>query len=199
MSERETEFKFLLPPSAFRKLQGRLGAALRSRSFVNRYFVPTAPATRQDWVLRLRVEGDERELTLKVGSRTPHGTFESVEYTEQVEVDNWRDWVDTEPIRVLRREISEEPLRLQGESRTQRFVYSAPIAVGRHWELDRTELPDGAEFYELEVEIAPPETEELQVKRQALEDFLRSVGIEPQGSDKTKYARFLEAVGGCPE
>ncbi|HIB63833.1 MAG TPA: CYTH domain-containing protein, partial [Phycisphaerales bacterium] len=76
----ETEFKFLLTESQYRALVKELGPPLRSRRLINRFFVPARPVDRRDWVLRLRLEGEKKELTLKIGREIEPGLFDSTEY-----------------------------------------------------------------------------------------------------------------------
>lgn len=188
----ETEFKFLLSESQYRSLVRELGSPLRSRSLINRYFVPVEPVERCDWVLRLRLEGERKELTLKIGREIEPGLFDSTEYNEAVDSEDPSDWEGRRPLLVFREEISSEPLEVQGESRTQRTVFTPPVKVGTVWEVDRCELPGGKVFCELEVEVDGGESFEEQ--RRSLLDWLQGVGIEPEVSEKTKYARFLEAT-----
>lgn len=190
MAEQEIEFKFELEQSAYLTLTQRLGRPTDERRFANCYY--TVPKnTRRDWVLRLRCEDEHKELTLKLGRLVSTGLYESMEYTAMVETRDPDGWLDTEPIRVLRQEISSEPLIYQGESRNHRLLFDAPIEVGRTWEVDHCELPNGEEFYELEVEVQgeePPDIEEL---RGRLLHWLDACGIAVKPSTTTKYKRFL--------
>ena len=188
----ETEFKFLLTESQYRALVKELGPPVRSRSLINRYFVPARPVERRDWVLRLRLEGEKKELTLKIGREIEPGLFDSTEYNASVDSEEPRDWERYRPFQIFRQEISVEPLKVQGESRTLRTVFRPPVAVGEAWEVDRCELPGGKVFCELEIEV--DDCQPFKVQREALLDWLRGVGIEPEVSSKTKYARFLEAT-----
>ena len=188
----ETEFKFLLTESQYGVLEKELGAPLRSRSLVNRYFVPAEPVERRDWVLRLRLEDHRKELTLKIGREIQPGLFDSTEYNELVDSEDPDDWEGCRPLRVFREGVSESALRVQGESRTLRHVFAPPVEVGKAWEVDRCELPGGKVFYELEVEVEGRGPFEKQ--RETLLDWLAGIGIRPEVSQKTKYARFLEAT-----
>jgi len=190
----EVEFKYLLTEEQFELLCQALGTPERTRELTNRYFTVEGGSERRDWVLRLRLQGGQRELTLKVGSRTSTGLFQSVEFNHKVHSSSPEDWEQTEPLREFRRRISEAPLEFQGESRTTRMVFAAPIEVGEKWELDRVVLPGGAGFFELEVETAVPEECDLENQRERLLLWLKERGIEPEPSEKTKYARFLSAL-----
>ncbi|MFA7478961.1 MAG: CYTH domain-containing protein [Vulcanimicrobiota bacterium] len=191
MSQRETEFKYLLSATDYQKVLAGLGAPHRERVFVNRYFTVEDAPGRKDWVLRLRVEGSHRELTLKIGREIALGLFDSMEYSELVGSEQPGDWSNSEPIRVFRTEISPAPLRVQGESQTRRLLFSPPLEVGQVWELDSCCLPGGQEFFELEVETQAPGVEE---QGRALKAWLESRGVRPRPSEMTKYARFLGSL-----
>lgn len=188
----ETEFKFLLADRDHESLLCLLGEPRRELRLTNRYFTLSEPVQRRDWVLRLRVtNGEAMELTLKIGREVQPGVFDSVEYTQPVTSVDPKDWVSTEPLEVLRREISTSPLRFQGELRNTRREFRAPIAVGEIWEVDSAELPNGETFHELEVEVEANDLESLEAGRSDLERWLVSNGIAFRMSDKTKYNRFL--------
>jgi adenylate cyclase class IV len=197
LTEQETEFKYQLTPTAHLNLTELLGSPRKERRFTNRYYT-VANNNRRDWVLRLRVEDQSKELTLKIGRVLSSGIYDSVEYSEFVNSAEPTEWNDTEPIRTLNREISEEPVELQGEARNQRLVFDAPLPVGREWEVDRCELPDGEVFYELEVEVHTNALPEISVLREKLEHWLKERGIPIQPSQTTKYRRFLASLPGGP-
>lgn len=195
VSVRETEFKFLLSDSDYQSVCKALNPPLKEREFLNRYFTVDPPPQRKDWVLRLRVEGDSQELTLKIGREISPGVFDATELNEMVPNQSPSGWESTEPVRKFRDEISRQPLLLQGEAKNRRLVFAAPIKVGQEWELDRCELPGGSVFCELEVELEYSNPEDLSKKNQLVLEWLRGHGAEPLPSEKTKYARFLAAVG----
>ena len=163
MAEQETEFKYLLSLDDYQKVGQALGRPERERRFINRYFTVVGGTDRRDWVLRLRVEGEPA------------------------------DWSETEPVRVLRAEVSTAPIVEQGESRNLRQLYPPPVRVGRVWELDKCELPQGRQFCELEVEV---EAADVDSSAKLLMGWLESLGVSPQPSEKTKYARFLASLKG---
>jgi uncharacterized protein YjbK len=192
---RETEFKYSLEHGEYDAVRVRLGEPQFERHFANRYFGVEGGTERKDWVLRLRVAENEKELTLKIGRELSPGVFDSQEYNSSVTADCPLAWEAEEPIRVLRREISRQPLICLGESINQRSVFQAPVQVGRLWELDRTQLPGGKTVYELEVEVAMKE-DRLDAMRERLEGWLADAKVSIAPSSKTKYARFLAALQG---
>ena len=194
MGQRETEFKFLLNTESLETLLGHLGEPLRERRFVNRYYTVEEHCGRKDWVLRLRQEEGVGELTLKVGREMEPGVFDSTEFSAAVKVTDLASWEETEPLRVLRREISASALLLQGEAFNHRRVFRAPIEVGARWEVDSTLLPNGVSFHELEVEVDFSTSEDLAKLAEKLRGWLRESGVVYEMSDKTKYARFLQAI-----
>lgn len=191
MAERETEFKFLLSSFERDRLRVSLGEPVRVKTFVNRYYTLNSSG-RKDWVLRIREDSSNRVLTLKIGREVAPGVFDSVEYSASVGPEE-ASWESTEPMRVFREQISQDPISLQGEMGNRREVYRAPIDVGALWELDAAKLPNGEQFSELEVEVVA-ELEGLAELRRRLESWLGSVGINPVPSAKTKYARFLASL-----
>lgn len=195
MAEQETEFKYLLSLDDYHKVAGALGKPERERRFINRYFTVVGGTERRDWVLRLRVEGERRELTLKIGREVTPGLFDSTEYNELVSSEDPTDWSQAEPFKVLRAEVSTAPVIEQGESRNLRQIYLPPVKVGRVWELDRCELPQGRQFCELEVEV---ESSDVDSSAKLLNDWLEALGVAARPSEKTKYARFLEALPASP-
>lgn len=195
MAERETEFKFLLSETEHSLIVS--GASLlRESSFVNRYFEVEDSIDRTDWVLRLRMRDDKSILTLKIGREIGPGLFDSQEFSEPVKSLESEHWENTEPMRVLRKEISQKPLRLKGEIKNTRTVIEAPVGVGREWELDRVVFPNDEILHELEIEVVYESSEQLAHSREEVESWLNSLGIEPRPSLKTKYGRFLESLGG---
>lgn len=193
MAERETEFKYLLEPSQSERLRAALGVPLESHRFSNKYYTLSGERQRKDWVLRLRQDDARSILTLKIGREVSPGVFDSMEYTAEVTGDP-ESWEDSEPMQVFRREISEEPVHFQGEMQNVRECYRAPVAVGEVWELDSATLPGGGRFFELEIEVRA-EIEVLPSLRTAVEQWLQSCGVPPVVGKRTKYARFLDAVG----
>ena len=191
MAEQETEFKYLLSLDDYLKVAGALGKPEHERCFVNRYFTVVGGTARRDWVLRLRVEGERRELTLKIGREVAPGLFDSLEYNELVPSENPADWSQTEPFKVLRAEVSTAPVTEQGEARNLRQVYQPPVKVGRVWELDRCELPHGRQFCELEVEV---KTSDVESSGKLINGWLDALGVSARPSEKTKYARFLASL-----
>ncbi|MCA9779454.1 MAG: CYTH domain-containing protein [Candidatus Eremiobacteraeota bacterium] len=191
MAEKETEFKYLLSAEDYRKVAEALGKPQGERRFINRYFTVEGGTERRDWVLRLRVEGSRRELTLKIGREVSPGVFDSVEHNQLVDSEDPEQWLQTDPLKVLREEVSIAPILVQGESRNLRRLYSPPVKVGRVWELDRCELPNGHEFCELEIEV---EALELDASRRLLEGWLGKLEVAAGPSDKTKYGRFLASL-----
>lgn len=195
MTERETELKYLLEATTHEQLPALLGPALASKSLVNRYFVPDQPSERQDWVLRLRtVEGAGNELTLKMGREVSPGIFDSLEHSCRDVATDPSNWEDLEPLKLFRKEISSRPLICQGESRTQRLVFGAPVEAGTAWELDVCTLPGGQRFAELEIELTPAQSERLEHSRSLVESWFHEQGVRFEVSRKTKYRRFLEAL-----
>jgi inorganic triphosphatase YgiF len=194
MAQRETEFKYSFSSSDYRKLREVLGQPTGERRFVNRYFTVEGGTERKDWVLRLRVEGSKRELTLKIGRELSPGMFDSVEYNQLVENADPETWQDAEPMIVLRREVSQAPIVLQGESRNHRLLFEPPVGVGRVWELDRCELPDGQEFCELEVEVEVETAEACSELEVTLVGWLSQASVSIAPSQMTKYARFLASI-----
>lgn len=194
MGQRETEFKYSLDSKSLEKLLSRLGEPVRERRFVNRYYSVEEQIARKDWVLRLRQEDQVGELTLKLGREIKPGVFDSMEYSAQVEAGDVECWEATEPLQVLRREISTSALILQGEAFNHRRVFRAPIDVGQWWEVDSTLLPNGASFHELEVEVSSHTPDELGKFSDKLRAWLEESEVGCEASDKTKYARFLQAI-----
>lgn len=190
MAERETEFKYLLSEQDSQALRRCLGEPLKSREFVNRYYAVRGGSDRRDWVLRLRVEGDNKTLTLKIGREVAPGVFDSQEYSARGVSESPGSWEEYEPLKVLRREISSGALYLQGEMENRREVFLAPCDVGRNWELDLALLPGGVELRELEIEVQG-ESEGLEELRGRLEAWFFEQGLSPSLSETTKYARFL--------
>ena len=194
MAERETEFKYSLTQADHGSLQQRLGTPHKARDFINRYYTVEGGTDRRDWVLRLRLDAGVKELTLKIGREVSPGVFDSTEYSATVSSESPQAWAQEEPIRVLRRELSVAPIRVQGEVRNKRLVYPAPIAVGEFWELDETLLPGGKTVYELEVEVRDSNADSFAPMRQELEAWLAETVSRVTPSEQTKYSRFLEAV-----
>lgn len=196
---REEELKYELSEQAYHALLGLATQEGETQKFCNGYYVTAQDTGRRDWVLRLR-QGEQGpgELTLKIGRRTGPGTFSSEEYTALVESRQPDTWESTEPLQVFRREISRDPLLLQGESHNERRVLAAPMGPVAFWELDRTTLPNGKVFHELEIEYpaeSSPTPEQIIGFRHQLEDWIFDCGLQAVPSQKTKYRRFLEAVG----
>ena len=199
MAQQENELKYELSEESYHGLLAVTVAVGEPRRFNNAYFHVDCETGRRDWVLRLRhQEGRPGELTLKVGRQTSPGIFISTEYTAYVDSPLPGDWEETEPVRVFRQEISMAPIIAQGEARNERRVVEAPLGPVPHWEIDRTELPNGKVCYELEIEYPPdasPTPEQLSGFRAQLEDWLFSEELKASPSGKTKYRRFLESLG----
>jgi uncharacterized protein YjbK len=193
LAEQETEFKYLLSEEDYHKVAQALGRPERERRFINRYFTVVGGTERRDWVLRLRVEDDRRELTLKIGREIAPGVFDSVEYNQLVQSEQPVDWFETEPIAVLRAEVSTAPIVEQGESHNLRRLYRPPVKVGRVWELDKCELPQGLRFCELEIEV---EVSDVDASAVLLSGWLDALGVVARPSEQTKYARFLASLEG---
>lgn len=194
MSEKETEFKYLLTCDGLEQLGQLLGKPIGQRELVNRYFEPRTPTARRDWVLRLRLLADGNVLTLKMGKEIEPGLFDSVEYSASNVSVNPEGWEDLEPLKVFRKEISQEPLGVQGESKTCRRVFEAPVEAGEYWELDLCTLPNGEQFCELEIELTANQS--TGPSRELVETWLAEKGLDFEVSRQTKYARFLAAVSG---
>lgn len=198
MAQNETEFKYQLKEADYRRLLSHVSAPLKVLVFTNRYFLADEPIARQDWVLRLRRgDGLSNELTLKIGKEMSPGVFRSLEYSACVEDDDPLAWEVTEPMEVLRREISTAPLLVHGEVINERRVVPAPLEPLGVWEVDKTEFPDGTVCYELEAEWPDgriPTPEELGNYRQSLEAWLVSCDIRVEPSRVTKYRRFLDSL-----
>ena len=200
MAQQENELKYELSEESYHSLLGLLSQEGETLSFFNAYFVASEDTGRRDWVLRLRRSGDEGagELTLKVGRQTSPGAFSSTEYTAEVQSDQPADWEETEPMRVFRQEISKVAIVPQGRARNERKIVQAPLGPVRQWEVDRTELPNGKVCYELEIEYPPdvsPSPEQIAGFRAELEEWMFEHSLKATASSKTKYRRFLEAVG----
>lgn len=198
--QQESELKYELEEQSYHRLLGLLPEMGRASDFSNLYFQVGEETGRRDWVLRLRRFGGKSggELTLKIGRQLSPGAFSSVEYSAWVESDLPAQWEGTEPLQVFRREVSRGPLHLQGEARNQRRLVKAPFGPVEGWEIDRTELPNGQICHELEIEYPPqahPTVEELQGFRMEVEEWLFEQDIAPRPSERTKYRRFLEALG----
>ncbi len=198
MAQNETEFKYQLTEAGYLRLLSQLPQPLKTLIFTNRYFVVDEPIARRDWVLRLRRGmGIPTELTLKIGREVGPGVFSSQEYTAYVDSEVHSAWEATEPMAVLRREISDAQLLVQGQVTNERRVVAAPLEPLREWEVDKTLLPDGSACYELEAEWPNehvPTAEELGDYRRSLESWLVSRGIPVEPSRVTKYRRFLDAL-----
>jgi hypothetical protein len=199
VSQLENELKYELDEPSYQRLLERLAPLGKPLVFRNIYFACSLDSGRRDWVLRLRRgSSDPGELTLKIGGEVSPGTFRSIEYTAAVlGVDPTR-WEDTEPLRVLRSEVSRSPLVLQGEAHNERWLLAAPLGPVPRWELDRTTLPGGKTCYELEIEYpagSSPTVQEVGAFRGQLQDWLAAQGVSAGASRKTKYRRFLEATG----
>lgn len=199
MAQQENELKYELSEESYHGLLAATVAVGEPRRFSNAYYHVDCETGRRDWVLRLRrQQGLPDELTLKVGRQTSPGIFSSTEYTANVESSLPQDWEETEPVRMFRKEISAAPIVSQGEARNERRVVEAPLGPVPHWEIDRTELPNGKVAYELEIEYpteVSPTPEQLSGFRAQLEDWLFTQDLKASPSGKTKYRRFLESVG----
>ena len=200
MAQVENELKYELDEASYLRILELLAAAGEPRDFCNIYLVAEGGEGRRDWNLRLRqIAPPGGELTLKVGRETSPGMFSALEYTAQVSSDDPADWEGTEPIRFLREEVAEGPIRRVGYIRNLRCLLVAPFGPVERWELDRAELPGGRVVYELEIEYPPdaaPSAGELAGFRLGVEEWLSGHGLPVRASRKTKYRRFLEAVTG---
>ncbi len=199
MAQKERELKYELSEFAYQRLLELCQPIGEVVDFSNLYFQAGEPVERKDWVLRLRRQGDGGgELTLKIGGETAPGMFSSTEYTALVKGAEPETWEGTDPYRVFLQEISSRPPGLQGASHNQRHLLEAAIGPVGSWELDRTSLPDGSTFHELEIEWEPgtePSAEEVATFRTELEQWLESNGLGPaRPSRKTKYRRFLDSL-----
>lgn len=90
-----------------------------------------------------------------------------------------------EPLERLRHDFpGVERMVPLGQVQNLRIRY--PLPTGDTAELDRTEFPGGGLDYELEVETEQPEE---------VERYLQSLGVPLEPQSKTKFRRFLEAIG----
>jgi hypothetical protein len=200
MADRETELKYELSEAAYHALLAARPVGGAPAAFSNAYFTTEGEQPRRDWVLRLRQRPGETggELTLKVGRQLSPGSFSSMEYSARVSSDQPADWEETEPLRVFREEISRQPLLCRGRSDNERRLVRAPLGPVPLWEVDRTSLPNGKLFHELEIEFPPdraPTPELLSGFRAQLEEWMFQQELPAVPSRKTKYRRFLEAIG----
>lgn len=200
MAQKENELKYELCQESYHALLAATDSLGEPQRFSNTYFHVEEETGRRDWVLRLRRRAGEGggELTLKVGRQTSPGTFSSVEYTAQVHSATPADWEETEPMRVFRQEISRGAVVCQGQTLNERQVVRAPLGPVPGWEVDRTELPNGKICFELEIEYPPdisPTPEQLSGFRAQIEEWLFDQELKSSTSTKTKYRRFLEAIG----
>lgn len=148
-------------------------------------------------MLRLRESETEQVFTLKRASTFEDGYLQAEDYEEPTEFtsSDLRDekWLPAdvlpEPIHsIVRKEYGIEELRLQGALRNERQVF--PMPQGFTIEFDKTVFPGARIDYEIEVETDDPETVRL-----ALNSLLEQNAIDFVPETKTKYSRFLAALG----
>lgn len=194
----EYELKYELTEAGYRALLAELEVEGAPNFFRNTYYTVAATTSRQDWVLRLRSWSEgPAELTLKVGKREPSGLFSSVEYTAVVTSNRPREWENSEPLRVLRADLTREELKEEGSIDNVRYRMRPPFGPAPYWELDHARLSLTEELFELEIEYPAekvPPLEEIMVFEQELTRWVQGLGVTFEASRKTKYQRFLEAL-----
>lgn len=192
----EKELKYALDEQGYEALKTLLGEPQERVLQVNVYLdLADNRMDRLYGTLRLRQEEDARMVTYKRG-RTQRGAyFELSEWeaplTEEqfsslrngVVQPHW--WNELEPLRRFREDVPDaDRLRAQGQVENLRIRY--PLPTGDLAELDRTVFPDGRVDYELEVETEDPK---------AVDRHLHGLGVPLDPQTRTKYRRFLEAIG----
>jgi uncharacterized protein YjbK len=182
----EKELKLVLSESEYNLLISHLkenakaGQVLKQR---NTYFdTRDMDLLRRGDMLRLRDENGSRILTLKQRASCDDGYFVCNEKEEKL-----KDGADWKSICVQWGVTAE--LKSVGAIENLRQCY--------HWrsyllEIDRTIFPGGKVDHELECETLEPE----QLKR-VLKELFANLQIPYSPQDKTKFRRFLEAVGLC--
>jgi len=194
MSEHlEQELKFSLAGAAeFAQALEWLGPAQAVVDQSNHYFSASAGQASPDWVLRVRNEDGQFELTLKLGRSQREGYFESTEVNCSLEPDQVdhllkrQDWSPElwglPPLARLRQEFGLDRLVLLGSLRNQRHRCPQQGWVA---EMDITTFPCGRVDYELEVE-----TSQVELVQQALQPLAELLTVQT----KTKFRRFLEGL-----
>ena len=189
----EQELKFSLAGrTEFDQALSLLGPAEAVLEQTNHYFSGLEGQVSPDWVLRLRNENGEFELTLKLGRSQREGYFESLEINcllSQVQAEEilsgpkWsRALWALSPLQRLRQEFGLEQLVMLGSLRNVRHRCPQQGWVA---ELDISRFPGGQIDYELEVE-----TDQVERVQRALEPLRALLTVQT----KTKFRRFLERV-----
>lgn len=192
-SQLEQEIKYWMAgPDEFATVLNFLGPAQGVLLQRNHYFSDRQGQPSPDWVLRLRDQDGQHELTLKLGRSQRAGYFESLEVSCEVEPElaglilqgEWPESLrNSAPMQRLRQEFGLDRPTLLGSLVNRR--HPCPQSAGWVAELDITQFPNGQVDYELEIET--DQLELVQAQLQPLAGLLN-----PQ--TKTKYRRFLERI-----
>lgn len=193
----ERELKYRLDEVAYEHLKTALGKSQGQELQVNLYLdTPEGGISAAHGALRLRRERETRTLTYKRGLSQTGSFFEILELEAEVDEPLWQALASgllpelpLEPLERLRQDFpGVKQLVPLGQVQNLRIRY--PLPTGDTAELDRTEFPGGGLDYELEVETERPEE---------VERHLHTLGVILAPQSKTKFRRFLEAVGRARE
>jgi len=185
----EIELKFRLGSAADAAcLEATLGEPVERLFLATRYWLPAAPA---GVALRLREVGGATEATIKRSGGAPtNGLFVHDEQSERLDAGVAVTFISGErPIEELplvARAGLCGPFRYVGIILTRRHVYRVgdlPL------EVDQVTFPDGAEEWELEVEIP-----DAGARRSEIEDLAGRAGVSLRPSEKTKLGRLLDRI-----
>lgn len=189
----ERELKYQLDEARYDRLKVALGQSARVKQQVNLYLdTPGRELCSAHGALRLRREGERLYLTYKRGLAQTGSFFEIREIETEVSQEQWNQLAGgklpdgpLEPIDRLKHDFPHvQSLVSLGQVENLRLCY--PLPTGEVAELDRTVFPGGGVDYELEVETESPEV---------VERHLETLGVPLTPQSKTKFRRFLEAVG----
>lgn len=189
----ERELKYHLDEARYERLKVALGRQQKSKQQTNLYLdTPGREICDAFGTLRLRREGDKLFLTYKRGRSQKGSFFEINELEVEITQELWNQMAagqlpsePLEPIRGLKHDFPHVTALVSlGEVQNLRLCY--PLPTGDTAELDRTVFPDQSVDYELEVETERPDE---------VERYLESLGVPLTPQSKTKFRRFLDAVG----
>jgi uncharacterized protein YjbK len=189
----ERELKYQLDEARYERLKTALGRQQKAKQQTNLYLdTPGRELCGAFGALRLRKEGEKLFLTYKRGKSQKGSFFEINELEVEVTQQLWNVLAGgqlpseaLEPLDRLRHDFPHvTELVALGEVQNLRLCF--PLPTGDTAELDRTVFPNGSVDYELEVETETPDE---------VERHLESLGVPLTPQSKTKFRRFLDAVG----